>query len=1091
MNTAITTASRLLRAAGLTSVALLCIGSAALAAERPSNRLNEYGATVLGPDGKRVSYSQEELARAAESVPEGRATVTSASSVPDPAGFVGTVPGAARPFWQYSIFGSGIGASNIVIKPAAGGGREIIIGGNSGSGFGANDFWHVLRRNPASGNYDQVFVSSTYGTSVERIAVGNVTGDAQEEIVVMLANGRIYLYDLATKNELGYITTGLSGLEGLSLANLDLDNLLELVVTTPNDLYAFDGAGVQLWQVAGAGGYDVVVGQMDNDVALEIATTKGTVTDAVTRTVQWTRAGGFGSYLRLAPFPGENYQQLIAAQGWDYVYSYDVARQLPRWSINEFDIDAIEVADVDNDGTPEVIIGDGQWGTVHVHDLMTQAKKWETPNPEHGVTNIAVGDVDADGVVDLVWGAGWTSSGADYLYVSSTTGNHAIKWQSVDLGGPFAGPALGDLDGDAQVELVVCSWESESGYDSGRILVFDIETMALRGISAPIIQNRAWTGVRDLKLRDVDGDGRMDIILAADHLYDGTIEIYGFELSNTFTLKWTNTTRPSGSPFNFVEVADLDGNGTAEIIAGNTVAHTGSEGVYVHIFDYPSTTRSWRSVNMAANFSSVNRLVVEDLDGDGGKEIAALVSGGDLYTFEGSTRQLEDLKQQTNATLMTSRRSPAGLILGDTAGVGHFMQYLANDYIENFSRQLGTGTLDGINVLPNGGLWTGNAGVLSLRVPPSYDSVQWQSPVFGTRFGRYVATDFRDNVKRVFSSAQHAVAGFTYQSPLAEATPPPKVVPSPTPTPSPTATPKPTPTPTPWPWPTPTPSPGFSPSPTASPSPTVSPSPSASPAPSPSPTPAATPRRLGNISTRLRVEPGDNALIGGFIIIGSEPKRLMLRAIGPSMAVEGALADPQLQIVNSEGHEIAFNNNWREAVNRQEMIETTIQPSHDAESAVLMSLSPGAYTAVVRGVGDATGVGSIEAYDLGQGAATKLANISTRGFVQTGDNVMIGGFFILGATQKVIVRAIGPSLELAGPLADPTLQLFNDNGDPIASNNDWRETQEREIEETTIPPRDNRESAIVASLPPSSYTAIVRGAGDTIGVALVEVYALD
>ncbi len=171
-------------------------------------------------------------------------------------------------------------------------------------------------------------------------------------------------------------------------------------------------------------------------------------------------------------------------------------------------------------------------------------------------------------MVDLLWGAGHTSSGSDYLYVASTTGSHAIKWQSVDLGGPFLGPVIGDLDGDWQEELVVCSFDAESSYDSGRILVFDLATMALRGISAPIVGNLSWTGTRDLKLRDLEGDGRMEIVVAADRLYDGVIEIYGFNSSNTFSLKWANTTRPSGT-FNFVEVADLDGNGTPEIIGGH------------------------------------------------------------------------------------------------------------------------------------------------------------------------------------------------------------------------------------------------------------------------------------------------------------------------------------------------------------------------------------------------------------------------------------------------------------------------------------------------------------------------------------------
>jgi hypothetical protein len=255
-----------------------------------------------------------------------------------------------------------------------------------------------------------------------------VVGDSQKEIVVMLEDGRIYLYDFATKNELGYINTGIGGLKGLCVADLNGDGHAALIVTTANDLFVFDGAGNLLWQVPGAGGYDVVAGQMDNDPALEIAATNGKVVDAGTHTVQWTHNGGFGNHLKLAPFPGENYQQLIVAEAWQFVYAYDVARQLPRWSINtRQDIGAIEVADVDSDGVPEVIIGDGQWGRVHVHDLITQALKWQINNPEHGVTNIAVGDVDNDGVVDLLWGAGWTSTGPDYLYVADTTSGHAIS----------------------------------------------------------------------------------------------------------------------------------------------------------------------------------------------------------------------------------------------------------------------------------------------------------------------------------------------------------------------------------------------------------------------------------------------------------------------------------------------------------------------------------------------------------------------------------------------------------------------------------------------------------------------------------------
>jgi hypothetical protein len=458
---------------------------------------------VLDAQGQQINYNHESLEAMshAKDAPVRTDGKTAKKWMAGPLGFAPAVTSAPKPFWQYAIFGSGIGASNIVIGPApAGGGRrEILIGCNSRSDFGGDNFWQTLRFNAATGSYDQVFVSPIYSGDdyylrIARIGIGNVQGDSNQEIVVVLSDGRIYVYDFATKTELGYIDTGVFDFQGLSLTDVTGDGHADLIVTTASDLFVGDGpTGELLWSVPGVGGYDVVVGQMDNDAAFEIATTNGSVVDAGTRAVQWTRSGGFGFRLKLAPFQGENYQQLIAAEGWQFVYAYDVARQLPRWSINTpQDIGAIQVADVDNDGVPEVIIGDGQWGTVHVHDLITRAQKWVSNNPEHGVTNIAVADVDGDGIVDLLWGAGWSSTGADYLYVASTTGSHAIKWQSVDLQGPFLGPVIGDLDGDGRPELVVSSLSSNSGYDSGRILVFDLVTLTLRAISAPVVNNSAW-----------------------------------------------------------------------------------------------------------------------------------------------------------------------------------------------------------------------------------------------------------------------------------------------------------------------------------------------------------------------------------------------------------------------------------------------------------------------------------------------------------------------------------------------------------------------------------------------------------------------
>lgn len=262
--------------------------------------------------------------------------------------------------------------------------------------------------------------------------------------------------------------------------------------------------------------------------------------------------------------------------------------------------------------------------------------------------------------------------------------------------------------------------------------------------------------------------------------------------------------------------------------------------------------------------------------------------------------------------------------------------------------------------------------------------------------------------------------------------------------------------------------------------------------PGPTPTPTPLPVQLANISTRTSVGTGDNVLIGGFIITGNQPKKVILRAIGPSLPVSDALPDPVLELHDSSGGIIAENDNWQSSPDKQAIIDTGIPPMNDNESAILAALNPGSYTAIVSGANGGTGVALVEIYDLDPMVDSKLANISTRGFVQTGDNLMIGGFIVLGTeSTNTIVRAIGPSLPVPGALADPTLELHNGNGDTIASNDNWRSDQEVDIIATTVPPTNDADAAIVATLASGSYTAIVRGKNSTAGVALVEAYQLD
>jgi autotransporter-associated beta strand protein len=256
---------------------------------------------------------------------------------------------------------------------------------------------------------------------------------------------------------------------------------------------------------------------------------------------------------------------------------------------------------------------------------------------------------------------------------------------------------------------------------------------------------------------------------------------------------------------------------------------------------------------------------------------------------------------------------------------------------------------------------------------------------------------------------------------------------------------------------------------------------------------------LLNISTRMRVGTGDNALIGGFIITGNAPKRVILRAIGPSLtgggtSLPGRLADPTLELRGPAGELISFNDNWMESAQVDEIIDTGIPPADEHEAAIIATLEPGNYTAIMRGLNNTTGIGTVEAYDLTQGALARLDNISSRGFVESGDNVMIGGFITDNQATHVMVRALGPSLltqfGIPDTLADPTLSLHDAQGAMIGFNNDWRDADQTTIEATGIPPSNEKESAILTTLAPGGYTAIVRGQNNMTGVGLVEVYNL-
>lgn len=283
--------------------------------------------------------------------------------------------------------------------------------------------------------------------------------------------------------------------------------------------------------------------------------------------------------------------------------------------------------------------------------------------------------------------------------------------------------------------------------------------------------------------------------------------------------------------------------------------------------------------------------------------------------------------------------------------------------------------------------------------------------------------------------------------------------------------------------------------------PTPTPTPTPPPTPSPTATAAPNPAQALNISTRLRAETGDNVPIGGFIISGSAPKDVAVRGIGPSLAGAGlsdVLADPVLELRGANGSLLFQNDNWQDDPKQAaQLTDLGLAPQNSNESGIVATLLPDAYTAVLVGRNQGTGIGLVEIYDVNQTANSQLANISTRGFVHTGDNVMIGGFILGGGSNitRIAIRGIGPSLAqfgLSNLLADPNLELRDSNGALITSNNDWQDDpiSAAQLIAHNLAPQNSLESGIFGTFPPGAFTAILAGNNSGIGIGLLEIYNL-
>ncbi|GLI39917.1 VCBS repeat-containing protein [Geobacter hydrogenophilus] len=568
-------------------------------------------------------------------------TVQVTSSAPGPSD-----PDFLKLQWQYGIFGTNIGQAGLHVTDLDGDGTPEVI---ASAWAGSTSVWYILRQN-ANGAYEQVWRSASYSSPIVRLRVADVTNDGKGDVIVGLSDGTIRIYDGPTCNELRQFSTA-GTLTDMAVKDVDGDGKPEVVTTNVTGVFVYDiESGASKWSLPTGGSTSLAVGNVDADQSVEIVTTsssyggKGYVIDAASHTIEWEYINGFGCRVALGDLDGDGMEEIVGAAAWSKVTVFDADAKTPSWEIpTSQDISALLVIDADDDGKPEILYGDGQWGKVYAIDALTRQEKWSISNPEHGVQGLALGDTDQDGTKEVLWSAGGSSSGADYLYIADPQ-TRTIEWQSIHVDGPLSALDVGDVDGDGDDEIVMVSFESESGYGEGIIHIFDARTHTLEYREKLGLMD--WMGVRSVRIGDVDGDGNNEFVVTTANLYDGFIRVYN---GVTRAVKY-DSARYSGNYFTALAIADVDNDGEKEIIAGQGREHTGAQGTYLIVFDGKTLQEKWRSVDLGTYWGAVRDIKVADIDGDGNQELIAAL-GNQLVVYDGVTHNLKFLGNQSAVAL--------------------------------------------------------------------------------------------------------------------------------------------------------------------------------------------------------------------------------------------------------------------------------------------------------------------------------------------------------------------------------------------------------------------------------------------------------
>ncbi len=635
----------------------------------------------------------------------------------------------------YADLGNSLGVAGILLwnRPSP---PHLITGGIPLPGFGFPPYWVELVYDAASRDYRQVFVSSYYESPILRMGIGSVVGKGTDQLVLLFGDGSIQIVDLATKRPVSQFQTaaGYWTLEGMRVADVDGDAVAEILVTTLTDLYVYRADGSLLFSIPGVRGYDIVVGQMDDDPGLEIAAFDKII-DVATRSVQWASPTPFGTWLTALDIDGDGKDELIGSYGlvWGqyFLTAYDVTTHAIRWQTHLGGTGGIvRTIPLGTGGRPLILAAQSFSGPMLVCDPADGTVLRTIDARDRYVPDLVSADLDGDGRVELAWATGADTGAADHLHI--VDGETDIEeWVNVDFDGPFIGPEIGDLDGDGIDDVVILSTGSDSGYNGGRLVVLD-RALAPRAVSEGI----GFHQLQDFKVVDIDGDGRAEIVVASEHNLQGVVEIYKFDADNTFHRVWENIDRPEGVHFQSVEVADIEGDGTPEVIAGGSRDFSSSVEVAVYVYDYATGREKWKFNGFNQNSIWVRSLaVLPPAPGQGGRDFAAREENGDIYILDGSSHAVRAVFRGSFSSLSRLAHGPGVLLVGDTSGRVWTIDRDRTGYFAEPPQVVATRRIDGAARLSDGRYAVGFGGRLWLFKNLS-DQPIWYSALYGDVFGR-------------------------------------------------------------------------------------------------------------------------------------------------------------------------------------------------------------------------------------------------------------------------------------------------------------------------------------------------------------------